>query len=144
MINDIYNTAILTLSAGIEHLGALENPDGTASKTARLCGSKIQVDVCVDTDEKISKFAQNVKACALGQAAAAILGKHVIGASLSDIAQARDDLWALLKDNTPIRPGRFDELQKLAGIADYPARHASTCLAFDAALAAMEMAVGDA
>jgi NifU-like protein involved in Fe-S cluster formation len=140
VINDLYNTAILTLAAGIPHLGTLDAPQGRASKTARLCGSSISVDICLDEQGRVQEFAQTVKACALGQAAAAILGADIIGASCEEIETGRDNLWAMLKDKAPMPEGRFSDAQKLAEVANYPQRHTSTSLAFDAAVAACNMA----
>lgn len=141
MVDELYNTAILTLAGGIPHLGRLEAPHGSATTTARLCGSTITVDVCIDPAGKITAFAQQVKACALGQAAAAILGQQVIGASIAEITKAGDDLLALLKNQQTVPDGRFVGLNILAEVANYPQRYSSTCLAFDAAIAAGQQAL---
>ena len=82
-----------------------------------------------------------VQACALGQASAAILQEGIIGAKLADLSGARNALRAMLKENGEAPKGRFENLKLLAGVADYPARHGSTLLAFDAAVAAVDMAL---
>jgi NifU-like protein involved in Fe-S cluster formation len=139
MIDDLYSAKILRLVANIPHAGRLAAPDASAEKTAKLCGSKITVDVCVN-DGRVSDFAQDVKACALGQASAAVLGGAIIGADLNEIEVARDALSAMLKANGPPPGGRFSELSVLEPVKDYPARHASTLLAFEAALEAVRKA----
>ncbi|VAV87322.1 Putative iron-sulfur cluster assembly scaffold protein for SUF system, SufE2 [hydrothermal vent metagenome] len=136
MINDLYNTAILTLAAGIPHIGKLDNPAGSATKTAKLCGSRVTVELCLDDNDCVCQFAQQVKACALGQAAAAILGANVMGASIEELEQARDGLWAMLQTGVVMPAGRFAALEKLAGVAAFSQRHSSTCLAFDAVVEA--------
>jgi NifU-like protein involved in Fe-S cluster formation len=141
MIDDLYSARILKLVAEIPHAGRLDAPDGTSEKVSKLCGSKITVDVTV-ADGRVSGFAQDVKACALGQAAAAVLGAHVIGADLGEIELARDALHAMLKAGGPLPTGRFSELSVLEPVKDYPARHASTLLAFEAALDAVRKATG--
>jgi len=98
--------------------------------------------VPVVEDGKVVDFAQDVSACALGQAAAAILGQNVIGADLSDIELARDSLAAMLKANGSPPAGRFAELAVLEPVKDYPARHASTLLAFEATVEAVRKATG--
>jgi NifU-like protein involved in Fe-S cluster formation len=85
---------------------------------------------------RVTDFAQDVRACALGQASAAVLGENVIGASVAEIALARDALWAMLKQDGAPPEGRFADLAVLQPVKDYPARHASTLLAFDAAMEA--------
>ncbi|MDR6627376.1 iron-sulfur cluster assembly scaffold protein [Caulobacter segnis] len=143
MIDDLYSAKILTLVANMPRAGRLPAPDASSEKIAKLCGSKITVDVKVE-DGKVVDFAQDVSACALGQAAAAILGQNVIGADLSDIELARDSLAAMLKANGSPPAGRFAELAVLEPVKDYPARHASTLLAFEATVEAVRQATSGA
>lgn len=137
-MNELYNKAVLTLAAGIPHLGRLENPQGSATRVARLCGSKVTADVVLDEAERIMEFAQEVKACAMGQAASAILGQHVIGLSVNDLRTARDEFAAMIKEYGPIPSPPFAELEKLIGVREFKARHDSTLLSFEAVLAACE------
>jgi NifU-like protein involved in Fe-S cluster formation len=139
MIDDLYSARILRLVADIPHAGRLPAPDASAEKIAKLCGSRIVVDVAL-RDGVVAEFAQEVRACALGQASAAVLGANVLGASLTEIEVARDALSAMLKSGGPAPEGRFSELSVLATVKDYPARHASTLLAFEAALEAVRKA----
>ena len=140
MIDDLYSARILKLVANIPHAGRLPAPDASAEKISKLCGSRILVDVKV-ADGQVTDFAQEVKACALGQAAASVLGAHVVGATLSEIEMARDAFRAMLKAGSPPPTGRFSELAVLEAVKDYPARHASTMLAFEAAAEAVRLAV---
>ena len=141
MIDDLYSAKILTLAANMPRAGRLAAPQATAERTAKLCGSTIIVDVILDAAGHVADFAQDVRACALGQAAAAVLGDHVIGADLADIEQARDALRDMLKADGPAPDGRFSDLAVLAPVKDYPARHASTLLAFEAAVAAVRAGI---
>ena len=139
MIDDLYSAKILTLAANMPRAGRLAAPDASSEKVAKLCGSRIVVDVKV-RDGAVADFAQEVKACALGQAAAAILGENVIGAKLDEIVAARDSLKSMLKSGGPAPTGRFKDLAVLAPVKDYPPRHASTLLAFEAAVEAVRKA----
>jgi NifU-like protein involved in Fe-S cluster formation len=139
MVDDLYSAKILGLVANMPRAGRLAAPDATAEKVAKLCGSRIVVDVAVQ-DGVVTDFAQDVRACALGQAAAAVLGANVIGASLEEIEVARDALSAMLKKGGASPQGRFSELSVLEPVKDYPARHASTLLAFDATVEAVRQA----
>ncbi|CAN5552083.1 iron-sulfur cluster assembly scaffold protein [soil metagenome] len=141
MIDDLYSARILGLVANMPRAGRLAAPDASSEKTAKLCGSRIIVDVTVENG-RVTDFAQDVTACALGQASAAILGAQVVGADLSEIELARDALRAMLKANGLPPAGRFSELAVLEPVKDYPARHASTLLAFEAAAEAVRMATG--
>ncbi len=139
MIDDLYSDRILALAANMPRAGRLAAPHASSEKTSKLCGSTVIVDVSV-ADGQVTDFAQDVRACALGQASAAVLGENVIGASAQEIELARDALFAMLKADGPPPEGRFADLAVLQPVKDYPARHASTLLAFEAALEAVRMA----
>ena len=139
MIDDLYSDRILRLAANMPRAGRLAAPDGTAEKTAKLCGSRITVDVRLE-DGRIADFAQEVKACALGQAAAAVVGANVVGATVEEVAAARDAFRAMLKTGAPSPAGRFTDLAVLAPVRDFPPRHASTMLALEATVAAVQSA----
>jgi NifU-like protein involved in Fe-S cluster formation len=74
----LYSGRILALAADVPHAGRLAHADGTAKRRSPLCGSTVTVDVMMDRG-RVSGFAQDVKACALGQAAAAVLGRQSSG-----------------------------------------------------------------
>jgi NifU-like protein involved in Fe-S cluster formation len=140
MIDDLYSAKLLKLAANLPRVGRLAAPDASVEKVAKLCGSRVVVDVTV-ADGQVADFAQDVKACALGQAAASVLGSQVIGASLSELEVARDQFRAMLKEGASPPEGRFSDLAMLAPVKDYPARHASTLLAFEAAAEAVRTAL---
>lgn len=140
MIDDLYSAKVLALAANLPRLGRLARPDASAEKVSKLCGSRVLVDVAVD-GSTVSDFAQEVKACALGQASASVLGAHVVGASIYELESARDQFRAMLKDGGSPPEGRFAELAMLAPVKDYPARHASTLLAFEAVCEAVRTAM---
>lgn len=140
MIDDLYSARVLTLAANMPRAGRLADPQGSAEKVSKLCGSRVLVDVSLQ-DGRVSDFAQEVKACALGQASAAVLGEHVIGASVAELEAARDALKAMLKQGAPPPEGRFADLKALEVVRDYPPRHASTMLAFEAVVEAAHKAM---
>lgn len=132
----LYSARILQLTTQIPHLGKLPAPTGSATKRSPTCGSTVSVDV-ITQQGRITDFAQEVKACALGQAAAAVLGGGVIGRDHAELALARDQLRAMLTENGPAPDAPFDDFAVLAAARDYKNRHASILLAIDATLAAM-------
>ncbi len=138
-MEDLYHPRVLELAADIPHVGRLDQPDGAATKVSRVCGSVVTVELKLK-DGKVSDIAVHPKACALGQAATGVLAMHAIGATPSEILAARDGLRAMLKEGAEPPTGRFWELRHLQGVRDYPPRHASTMLAFDAAVDALELA----
>ncbi|ESQ86249.1 nitrogen-fixing protein NifU [Asticcacaulis sp. AC466] len=131
MIDDLYSREILRRTTQLQHVGHLDEPQAAVDKTAKLCGSTIHIELNVHGDV-VTDFAQQVQACALGQAAAAILSQHVVGATTAEVIAARDALRGLLKGEAAEFPDRFADLAILASVRDFPARHASTLLALEA------------
>jgi len=141
MIDDLYSTRILGLAPNLPHAGRLASPDGTGERVARLCGSRAIIDVTLDDQGRITDFAQDIKACALGQAAAGVIGEAAIGATPDEITTAAAALTAMLKAGGEGPEGRFEGLRVLKPVADYPQRHASTQVAMGALIDAIDMAL---
>ena len=141
MSAELYHNRVLELAANIPHVGALADADASVEKVSRVCGSVVRVDIRLSEDgETVEAIAVEPKACALGQAATSVLAENIVGAPAEDVLAARDALRAMLKESGEPPAGRFAELRHLAGVADYPPRHTSTMLAFDAACEAIETA----
>ncbi len=136
MLDDIYNTKILELAGNIPRIGRLADPDATARAHSRLCGSTVTVDLKM-ADGKVSDFAHDVKACALGQASSSIMARHVIGSTPAELRDVRETMRKMLKENGAPPEGRWEELKYLEPVRDYRARHASTMLTFDAVVDAV-------
>lgn len=131
MLNDVYNAKILSLAGNIPRQGRLSAPDASASAHSRLCGSTVTVDLCVK-DDRVSDFAHDVKACALGQASSSLMASHVVGAKASDLRALRETVRKMLKEGGPVPDGDFADFAVLEPVKDFKARHASTLLTFDA------------
>lgn len=135
----LYSGRILALAADIPHLGHLDAPQGRSKKRSPLCGSTVSVDVCIENG-KVSAFAQEVRACALGQAAAAVLGQGVIGRTAAELDAARLALSAMLKNDAPPPPAPFADFEVLIPARAYKNRHASILLAIEATCDAVAQA----
>ncbi len=138
-----YTRDILRLAASIPHLGRLANPEASVEKRAPVCGSSIVMDVCLDADGRIAAIGQEVKACAFGQASAALMGRHVIGRTPEELAVARDALAAWLA-GTSDDPGAWPGLDSLAPARRLSARHGAILLSFQAVAEAAALAAREA
>ena len=132
----LYSARILALAADMPRTDRLPAPDATARKRSPLCGSTVTVDVKL-SDGCIAAYGQEVRACALGQAAASVVGSAIIGRTEAEVQQGRDQLLAMLKDGAPPPAAPFDGLAVLEPARDYKNRHASIMLAFEATLDAL-------
>ncbi len=141
-LDDIYSNRILELAADIPRSNRLAAPDATARAQSKLCGSTIEVDVTLK-DGLISDFGQTVKACLLGQAAASVVGREIIGTSIGEFQTVSQAMRAMLSETGAPPEGRWSDLATLAPVKDYPHRHASTLLVFDAVLRALDQIASD-
>ncbi|CAM3208436.1 NifU homolog involved in Fe-S cluster formation [Paracoccus aminovorans] len=133
----LYSRRILALASDIPHLGKIEAPTGSAHKRSPQCGSSVTAHVAM-RDGRIADFGQEVRACALGQASAGVLGQTALGRSRDEIARARDQLQAMLKQDGPVPDAPFEALEALLPAREFPNRHASILLAWEALLGAID------
>lgn len=140
-MTDAYSSDVLQLAATISHVGRLAEPDASARKVSRICGSTLTLDIQLGEDQRIADLGLELEACALGQASASVLATHGIGATLDEIKAGRDQLKAMLREDGPVPTGRFAALAALEGARAYRQRHGSILLAFEAANEAMESAL---
>lgn len=127
----LYNTQILKLATSIPHQDRLGHPHATSERRSPICGSRVTVDVVVDGEGRIAELGQEVRACALGQASASLMGAHAIGRTRAELEAARDALTAFLA-GTRDDPGEWPGLEIFGPARAHSARHASIRLAFEA------------
>jgi NifU-like protein involved in Fe-S cluster formation len=130
-LEDIYSEKVLQLSANMQRTGRLADPDATASAHSKLCGSRITIDLKMDGDT-VTAYAQDVRACLLGQTSAAVMGANIVGSKAGELRQVGAQMRRMLKENGAPPAGRWSDLAILEMVRDYKARHASTLLVFDA------------
>ena len=131
MTTALYNRDILRLAASIPHHRRLEGADGSVEKRSPTCGSRIAVDVVLDGKGRLANLGQEVRACALGQAAASLMGASAMGRSGQELAEARDALAAYLAGGRE-DPGAWPGLDIFSAARPFSARHPSILLAFEA------------
>lgn len=131
MTTALYNRDILRLAASIPHQRRLERPQASVEKRSPVCGSRVAVDVVLDDEGRVSALGQEVKACALGQASAALMGAGALGRDTRELAEARDALAAFLAGERD-DPGQWPGIEILSQARPYKARHPSILLAFQA------------
>lgn len=133
---NLYSSKILALAADISRTDRLESPMASVKKRSPLCGSSVTVDLNVENGV-VTGYGQDVKACALGQAAASVLGEAIIGTRVEQIITARDEMTAMLKQNGPVPSAPFEGLAVMEPARDFKNRHASILLALDASVEAI-------
>ncbi len=135
----LYNATILRLAASIPHDQRLAEAEGSSQKRSPICGSRVTVDVALDAEDRVVAIGQEVRACALGQASASLMGAHALGRSIEELEAARDALTAFLAKERD-EPGDWPGLEIFGPARDYSARHPSIRLAFEAVVDAAHSA----
>jgi NifU-like protein involved in Fe-S cluster formation len=136
---ELYNREILRYAASIPHLGHLEKPGLNVVKTSRICGSRVSIDVNI-RDGAVREFAQDVKACALGQAACSIVGDMAVGLTRSELAPVKQAMQEMLKAAGPPPTGRWQALKIFELAAEHKSRHSSIMLVFECLMEAFDQA----
>lgn len=136
-LSDLYSERIIALAAAIPPAGHLAAPDATASAHSKLCGSTIAVELAMKGD-RVTDYAQTVRACLLGQTSAAIMARNIVGSSDAELREVAETMRRMLKENGPPPTGRWADLAALEPVREVKGRHASTLLAFEAVLRALD------
>ena len=139
---DLYNRQIMELAGAIPRQGRLDTPDATATARSRICGSRATVDLKLDGDI-ITDYAQELRACVIGQAVASIVGRVIVGLSVDDVHAGADALRTLLKDKKVPETEPWTALEPLLPVADVRSRHGSAMVPFDALERALKDAASD-
>jgi NifU-like protein involved in Fe-S cluster formation len=128
---DIYSQRIFELATAMPRTVRLATPQATATAHSKLCGSTVTVDVAMEGGV-VTEYGQRVKACLLGQSAASVMGREVIGSTATELREVGAAMRKMLKEGGPPPQGKWGDLAVLEPVRDYKARHASTLLVFDA------------
>lgn len=137
-LSDLYSQKILEIAANQPIPGRLAHPDATARRVSRVCGSSIEVDVAVSADGRICAYGHKISACALGQTSAAIVAAHIVGTPVAEFRALRAQMTEMLKADGAPPVGKWADLAYLEPVRDYPPRHISTLLVFDAVVDALD------
>lgn len=137
-LSDLYSEKILEIAGNQPMPGRLSDPDASARKVSRVCGSTIEVDITV-AEGVITGYGHDIQACALGQTSAAVVASNVVGTSTAEFRRVRDEMTAMLKAAGPPPSGeRWADLKYLEPVREYRPRHTSTLLVFDAVCEALD------
>jgi len=139
-LSDLYSDRILEIAGNQPIPGRLSDPDASARKVSRICGSTIEVDIKFH-DGVIVDYGHEISACALGQTSAAIVASNIVGTPVAEFRRVRDEMIAMLKAGGPPPSGeKWVDLKYLEPVRNYRPRHTSTLLVFDAVAEALDRA----
>ncbi|VVT15707.1 iron-sulfur cluster assembly scaffold protein [Erythrobacter sp. EC-HK427] len=131
----LYTPAMLAAAVELAQYPVLPAPCAEGRARSTTCGSEVTVQLALAEDGLIARIGLQARACAVGQAAAAVFARHAPGRSESAIAAAHDALagWLAGEGAQPDWP----DLDLVAPALDYPARHGAMLLPWKAAREAL-------
>lgn len=133
MKTNIYTPEILSLASNITRVGLLPDADALSRKQSNICGSIVLVSI-KKQGNIVSDYGHEIAACALGQASAALLAKHIIGSEPHEISTLRLHINQMLATKMQPDWGRFSEFSVLHCACDYPQRFGAILLPFFAVI----------
>jgi NifU-like protein involved in Fe-S cluster formation len=131
----LYTPELLALTLELAQWPAMENLPLHADARSATCGSTLALDLALDDSDHITTLGLRVRACAVGQAAAALFARKAIGTDIAALLGAHDRIEGWLEGEAPLPdwPG----LELIATAREYPARHGAIMLPWKAAISAL-------
>lgn len=105
---------------------------------SQSCGSTLDMSLAIDEQGRIEQVGMRVRACAVGQAAAAIFARHAAGRDEESLraSLAAMRTWLAGEGDMPDWP----DLSLIAAAREYPGRHGAILLPWQAAITALSTA----
>ena len=85
MSDELYDELILDHYESPYHRGQLEAPSCTHTERNPWCGDRVQLQLQIDSEQRIQQAFFDGEGCAISQAAASILCEHIEGMTLTEI-----------------------------------------------------------
>lgn len=135
----LYTPEILRLAASLPEPRALAAVHGSAERRSPTCGSTVAVEIALDGDGRIAALSQRVRACAFGQASAALLDRSALGRCEAEVQAAAEAFEGWLAGGRA-DAGFWPGIEALAPARSRRSRHGAMLLPFRALAAAFASA----
>ena len=135
MAETLYTPEILSLAVSLARWPFTADLPLVGEARSQSCGSTLKVGLACENGA-IARIGMAAQACAVGQAAAAIMAEAAVGHTRAEFAAAEAGLkcWLAGEGAMPDWPG----LATIAPARAYPARHGAILLGWRAVLAALD------
>lgn len=135
----LYTPAVLALATGLAAYPLADDLPLKAEARSRTCGSEVALGLALAADGTIARIGMQVRACAIGQASAALLAQDAQGRAPGALAATLGALesWLAGEGALPDWPG----LDLLEPARAHPARHSALLLPWTAARKALSSSV---
>lgn len=131
----LYSPELLALAVELATVPPLDAASASGEVRSPTCGSTLAMDLVLNDAGRIDQIGMRVRACAVGQASAAIFARHAAGHDLASITATVDTMETWLASDAP-QPD-WPDLALISPARAYPARHGAILLPWKAAIAAL-------
>lgn len=131
----LYTPEMLAAAVELARYPALAAAPLHGSARSPTCGSTLDLDLIADADGNVAQVGLRVRACAVGQASAAIFARHAGHRTPAAIAQVLAELQAWL-DHAGPQPD-WPDIALIAPARDFRGRHGAMLLPWKAAAEAL-------
>lgn len=138
----LYTPEMLGAAVELANYPLLETLTYRGEARSVSCGSSLHIGFTLDDRRAIIATGLRARACAVGQASAAIFVRHAKGLTLEDIACAQGNILNWLGQKTDegtadISQPNWPDFSIIAAARDFPGRHGAIILPWRAAIAAL-------
>lgn len=134
----LYTPELLALAMELAHYPLEDALPVAGEARSPTCGSSMAMGLALDGEGRIARVGMRVRACAVGQASAAIFARHAAGRDVADLERALAALRAWLADEGA--PPEWPDLALIAPARAFVGRHGAIQLAWQAAASALSSA----
>lgn len=127
----LYQRELRDWAAQVRNDKRLASPKASVTRNSRTCGSSVTLDIQHDGD-RILELGWRTRACTLGMASTAIVVRNALGLSFPDVAEAGGMLRRVLAGEDVSFPKRWENLASFTAARNFPSRHTSIMLPFEA------------
>ena len=131
----LYTPQLLGAAVELTQWPPLENAALRGTAKSSSCGSTLALDLLLDSEGRIAQIGLRVRACAIGQAAAAVFARHAEGLNGAEIGAACEQVQAWLADAATAPD--WPDFELIAPAKSFPGRHGAMALPWNAAIAAL-------
>ena len=136
----LYTPDLLAATLELAHYPPLECAQLHGDARSSTCGSTLAMDLSLDEDGIIGRIGLAVRACAVGQASAAVFARHATGRGEGEILTMAERFCAWLEDEAPMPD--WPDIALIVPAKAFPARHGAMLLPWNAAKAALSPRLG--
>ena len=138
-LRDLYRELILDHSRNPRHFGRLDDATHSATGINPLCGDKLRLYVCVDSDDNIELTHFEGSGCAISMASASLMADAITNVPVSEAEACIAEIAGRLTTDIPERAisTRLRKLAALDGVREFPGRVKCATLAWHTLHAAL-------